>query len=284
MKNLTLTGQILFAVAIVGFGILCFGFVDSVHQLQPINELLSEGTFLYVALAILTGILLIAAGLAIVTGIKISLLTSVLTVFFLLWIVFLQIPSAFIDPSLLRSPWWVRTFETLALTGGALVLAGMTSQPKRKRWIRIGRVFFGISLPVFGVLHFIYAEFTATIVPSWYPWPLFLVYLTGLGNIAAGIALTSGILPRLAAIFTGVMYGIYALTLHIPRSVSTYIPELFMDDPAALASARAGLTSLFVAIGMWATAWIVAGSLAKKDSMTYPDSDSPEKIHDKTVP
>lgn len=267
MKELTLAGRILFAVVMAGFGILCFAFVDSVHQLQPINEFLSKSTLAYGVLVILSGGLLIVSSLAIATGVKVSQFASAVTVFFLLWIFLLQIPSAFIDPSLLRSPWWVRTFETLALTGGALTLTGLTHNPKQERWIYIGQVFFGVSLPVFGVLHFIYAAFTATLVPSWYPWPLFLVYLTGFGNIAAGVAIMSGVFSRLAAILTGIMYAIYVLTLHIPLTISTYIPQLFVENPSALENARAGLTSLFIAIGMWATAWIVAGSLAKTDSM-----------------
>lgn len=264
--NLALAGRTFFAVAMVGFGILCLIFVDFVHQLQPVDELLSTSPSAYNFLAILTGVVLTAAGLAIVADVKAYPLAAALTVLFALWIVFLQVPSAFIDPSLLVSPWWVRTFETLALTGGALILAGLAGRPKRERWIHTGRVLFGVSLPVFGMLHFIYAENVASLIPQWYPWPLFWAYVTGIGNVAAGVSIATGVLSRVAALLAGCMYGTYALTLHIPRTVSQYIPQLFMDDPVALQSARAGLTSLFVAIAMWGTAWIVAGSLAKQGS------------------
>lgn len=126
----------------------------------------------------------------------------------------------------------------------------------------VGRVLFGASLPVFGVLHFVYADNVASLIPDWYPRPLFWAYLTGLGNVAAGVSITTGVLSRLAAVLAGGMYGTYALTLHVPRAVSTYVPQLFLDDPTVLQDARAGLTSLFVAIGMWGAAWIVAGSLS----------------------
>lgn len=64
---------------------------------------------------------------------------------------------------------------------------------------------------------------------------------------------------RRAGVVGRVLFG---ASLHVPRAVSTYVPQLFLDDPAALQDARAGLTSLFVAVGMWGAAWIVAGSLS----------------------
>lgn len=266
MDRLMPVGRTLFAVAMMGFGVLCLGFVNFVHQLQPIETLVPATTPGYGVLAILTGAFLMAAGVAIASNAMIRPATIALTVVFSAWIVLLQVPSAFIDPSLLRSPWWVRTFETVALTGAALVLAGLASQPERERWVRIGRVLFGVSLPVFGVLHFIYAEGTATLVPSMYPWPLAWIYITGAGNIAGGIAIATGVLSRLAAILAGIMYGTYALTLHIPRALTVHGPNLFTGVPAELQSARGGLTSLFVAIGMCGAAWIVAGSLAVRGS------------------
>lgn len=242
------------------------------------NELLPASSA-YSGLARLTGVLLVAGGLAIVTGVQVFPLTTALAVFFALWIAVLQVPSAFIDPRLLRSPWWVRTFETLALMGGAVILAGLTSRPARERWIRSGRVLFGVSLPVFGVLHFIYAENVASLVPRWYPWPLFWANVTGLANVAAGVAIAAGMVARPAAILAGTMYGIYALTLHIPLAMSVYLPQLSTDDPVALQRVRAGLTSLFVAIGMWGTGWIVAGSLVRRVSTTPPGDEAPSRRH-----
>lgn len=266
MTRLLPVGRALFAISITGFGVLCLIYVDFVHQLQPVDVLLPASTLAYSILAVLTGVFLIVAGPAILTGIKADAVTVTLAGFFAIWILVLQVPSAFVDPSLLRSPWWVRTFETVALTGAALILAGLMSQPERTRWTRIGRVLFGVSLPVFGTLHFIYAENVASLVPSLYPWPLLWAYLTGAGNLAAGLAITTGVFSRLAAVLAGVMYGTYALTLHIPRSVMTYIPNLFTENLADFQRARGGLTSTFVAIGMWGAAWLVAASLAETRS------------------
>ncbi|MPY88366.1 MAG: DoxX family membrane protein [Luteitalea sp.] len=250
-----LSGRMVFATAMAGFGIVSLVFVDFVKQLQPVGELVPASTPGYGLLAILTGVVLIAAGLAIMANVKTYQAAIVLTVLFAVWIVFLQVPSAFLNPSLLRSPWWVRTFETVVLAGTALILAGLTSQPTRKRWVRIGRLLFGVSLPVFGVLHFIYAENVASLVPSVYPWPLFLAYFTGAAKLAAGAAIAVGVLPRLAAIMVAILYGAYALTLHIPHQ--------FMDQPVGYQPR--GVTSMFVAIAFCGAALIVAGSLARQD-------------------
>jgi uncharacterized membrane protein YphA (DoxX/SURF4 family) len=267
-------GRTLFAVALLGFGTVSLLFVDFVHQLQPIAEVLGAPVPGHGPLALLTALALVAAGLSILTGVAMPRAALALAVFFGLWIVCLQVPSAYQRPILLRSPWWVRTFETVALIGGALILAGHGRGAKGERWLRTGRILFGVSLPVFGVLHFVYAQNVASLVPRFYPWPLLWAYLTGAGNIAGGIAIASGIVPRLAALLAGAMYGTYALTLHIPRAVATYVPALGLDDAAALQSARGGLTSCCVAIAMWGTAWIVAGAAPTAAAPATPSLDS----------
>jgi uncharacterized membrane protein YphA (DoxX/SURF4 family) len=167
----------------------------------------------------------------------------------------LRIPSAFTNPELLRSPWWIRTFETLGLAGAAVMVAGLASVPIRESWIRTGRIALGISLPVFGVLHFVYPASVAALValsPVGYPWPMFWAYLTGTGHFLAGVAIASGVLARPAAVLAGFMYGSWALTLHLPRIV---------DHPATYSGNRGELTSLSVCVAFWGSAWLVAGAM-----------------------
>ena len=275
-------GRILYATAIFGFGVLCLGFGDSVHQLQPFVEFVPVATPLTRVLSLLTGVFLVCCGVGIAAGVKTPWFAIALAACFALWIVSLHFPSVFVNPRLLRSPFWVRTFEALALSGGALTLAGLTSQMVHERWIQAGRMLFGISLPVFGALHFVYATNVASLVPEWYPWPLFWAYLTASGNVAAGIALLTGKLARLAALLAGFMYGTYVLTLHIPRAVFIHLPQL-NGDAAALQLARGGLTSLCVAIGMTGSALLVAAGVLRS-SATAPSEgrarqgDVPERV------
>jgi uncharacterized membrane protein len=242
-------GRIVFSIAIVGFGVVCLMHVDFIHQLQPV-PLWMPG---YRLLAVLNAMALIAGGLAILAKYKVHEATIGLAVLLAAGTVVLQPPGAFADPSLLRSPWWIRTFEAVALAGSALVLAGVASRPPRANCARLGRILFGVSLPVFGILHLYYAEGTATLVPAWYPVPLFWAMFTGVAHFAAGVSITEeGPLARLAATLIGVMFAAFVLTLHLPSQLE-------------YANARAEQTSLFVAIGMCGAAWIVAGSLGTQE-------------------
>lgn len=254
-------GRIVFAIAIVGFGIVCLAHVDFIHQLQPVPSWVPGYTFL----AVLNGIALIAAGLAIVANVRVHQAAVGLTALLAVGTVLLQPPGAYADPALLRSPWWVRTFEAVALTGAALILAGLASEPARERWARLGRILFGVSLPVFGILHLYYAESTATLVPTWYPMPLFWAMFTGVGHFAAGVSIAEeGPLSRLAATLAGAMFAAFVLTLHIPSQFE-------------YADARAEQTSLLVAIGMCGAAWVVAGSLARQEERDTVGAPEPNR-------
>lgn len=249
-------GRSLFAVALIGFGVLCLIYRDFVHNLQPVDLLVPVTTPGYVPLALLSGAFLVVAGLATLLRHRTAprLLTAV-AVYFGIWIVVLQVPSAFLYPELLRSPWWVRTFEVLAMSGAALMLAGVLRPDERNdRWVRWGRILFAISLPVFGVLHLIYGPGTARLIPSYYPFPLFLAYFTGTAKIAAGLAIASGILTRPAAMLTALQYAIYVTTLHLPLQLIVRA-----NDPQ-----RPGMTSLFVAVAFCGSALIVAGTVAPR--------------------
>lgn len=238
-------GRIIFGAAGAAFGILCLAYRDFVSSLQPVPETMPG----YTALAIVNGLLLFAAGLCVVSRYQIRIAATFIAASFASWILFLHIPGAFTNPELLLSPWWIRTFESLALGAAALMIAG-TGQPARGAWVKGGRIAFGVSLPVFGVLHIIYPESTATLIPQWYAWPLFWAYFTGLAHITAGVAIAYGVLIRLAGTLAGIMFGLWALTLHLPRILSN--PAMYQGD-------RPELTSLFVAVAFCGAAWI-AGS------------------------
>lgn len=253
-------GRLVFGIAMLGFGCVGLGFLDFLNSLQPVPP----STPGYSVLAVVNGLVLGAAGMAILADRMTRTAALAVAFLFLSGIVLLHVPSAFTDPELLRSPWWIRTFESVALIGGGIVLAGLREAPIRERWIRGGRVAFGLALPVFGVLHFVYPRFTAALVPPWYPWPMFWMYLTGTAQIAAGAAIALGVWARSAAVLAGAMYGAIALTLHVPR-VWCHLrgPCEFLDSPGGREVLRGEVTSLFVAIAMWGAAWLVAGGIER---------------------
>lgn len=253
-----LTGRAVFGIAIAAEGVICLYFRDFIHSLQPVPA----GIPGYDTLALLTGVLLVAAGFAIVSGVRARLFGFTLAALLVLGIPLLHVPGAMQEPALLLSPFWIRTFESLALAAAAVVVAGRADEP-RPGWIRAGRFVFGASLPVFGILHFVFADnvaaLVATATPAW-PSPLFMAYLTGAGHVAAGVAIATGIWARVAAILAGFMYATWAMTLHLPRVID-HPAARSLENPAGYGGDRGEFTSLFVCVAFWGAAWIVAGSL-----------------------
>lgn len=104
-----------------------------------------------------------------------------------------------------------------------------------------------VSLVVFGVQHFIYGGFLATVVPAYMPGRLFWAYFVGVALVAAAIGIFTKMLARPAATMLGVMFFLFVVLLHIPRIIG---------------NSRNGneWTSGFVALAMCGGAWILASA------------------------
>ena len=70
-----------------------------------------------------------------------------------------------------------------------------------------------------GILHFVYVDFVARLVPSWIPAHLFWTYFSGSALIAGGIGIILPWTTRLAASLSGLMIFLWVVLLHIPRAV-----------------------------------------------------------------
>jgi uncharacterized membrane protein len=104
----------------------------------------------------------------------------------------------------------------------------------------------GICLLIFGVAHFIYLDFTASMVPAWLPGgQKFWAAATGAGHIAAGIAFLIGIQRRLAAFAITAMFGSFSILVHLP---------LLMADPKAHMSWVMNAVNLALTGAAWAVA------------------------------
>mgnify|MGYP003575844277 FL=1 len=82
---------------------------------------------------------------------------------------------------------------------------------------KLGRYFLAIPMVVFGIQHFLYADFIVHLVPAWIPGGLFWTYLAGAALFAAGLGIVINVLSRLAATLLGSMISIWVVLLHIPR-------------------------------------------------------------------
>jgi uncharacterized membrane protein len=126
------------------------------------------------------------------------------------------------------------------------------------RIISPGRIFIAISLLVFGIQHFLYANFVATLVPAWMPGRLFWAYFVGVAFVAAAIGAVVQRTTRPAGILLGILFFLFVVTLHITRIA---------------AHSRDGneWTSGFVALAMCGVAWILAGATSLEDKRETAD-------------
>jgi hypothetical protein len=250
MHGVFTAGRIIFAIAMVFFGIEFFIFVTSMNGPLP-GPPWSRGVLSLDWLAC-AGFLL--AGVSIATGKLARSSAALLGVVLLLYVFCRYVPllvTRIHDPG----PWTV-VFEVLALAGGAWVLAASLpadekiSQPRESVVLRIAdgcRFLIAIALVVFAVQHFMYAGFVATLIPAWMPARLFWAYFTGAAFVATALSLAAGKMVRLSAGLLGTMFLLWVLLLHAPR---------------VAASPRNGdeVTSLLVALAMCGVGFILAGA------------------------
>lgn len=62
--------------------------------------------------------------------------------------------------------------------------------------VRIARILFAVWLVPIGLSHLVYVQVTANYVPAWLPYRTGWAYLTGMGQMACGLGVLFGILPR----------------------------------------------------------------------------------------
>lgn len=148
-----------------------------------------------------------------------------------------------------------RVFFALAVVafGAQLIahgrfLAGLfPAQPWTPALDRTGRLLFAFSLVSFGIQYFQYADYLATLVPGWLPAHLAFVHVTGMGFVAAGIAIGTNVLARLGAECLGLMFFLWLVVLHGPRV-------------AAAPANYAEFASFVVALAMCGSGWILTGA------------------------
>jgi hypothetical protein len=114
---------------------------------------------------------------------------------------------------------WTNASEVAAMAGAALALGGRLYDLD---WLRrLGEVLFALALIVFGVQHFLYAGYVASLIPVWIPAHAFVAKFTGGAMIAASLAIGSRIQEQLAAALTGAMFLFWFFALHLPRAIQT---------------------------------------------------------------
>lgn len=234
-------GRVLAGIAMIALGAIGVAYADFILEWTPAPAAFPGR----VLCTYLHGGLLVVTGFGLLFDKTARFAALALTAVWFLWTL-LHIP-------LVLANWRAGLggqFETLAMTSGFLVLAGALSPPEQQRTlVLIGRYGFAVSMPMFGVVHFLYPAAVADFIPAWMPGRLFWAYFTGVAHFAAGLAILAGVLAVLASRMFAIMLSSWVLILHIPRV-------------AARLHDRHEWYTLFIALALAGLAWVLAGSLA----------------------
>jgi putative oxidoreductase len=121
MKKITTLGRILFAVPFAIFGINHFLMTD--YYLGMLTSFIPLGAYTI----ILTGIMLIAASISIITKKFIKQATLLLAFLLLIFILTIHIPHLFNGSD--KTATLIALFKDISLMGGSMMIAGMYSEP-----------------------------------------------------------------------------------------------------------------------------------------------------------
>ena len=261
-------GRIFYAIGLIGIGVQHFIFADFIPVMVPSFPSWIPGRPFW---AYAFGAALIAAGAAILFGVRARTVAAVSGAVILTLVVVDDVPGQLAaNPGHLGV--WTNTFKALTMCGGAWVVAGslkdQTSNITRhlERLMPLGRYFLPITVIVFGIDHFLYTDFVASLVPSWIPGALFWTYFAGVALIAASMGMILGIHARLASLMLGIMIFLWLLMLHIPRAIA---------DPHSAKGNE--WTSVFEALAFSGIAFMLA-ALPASNPLSISSSNKPAAV------
>jgi len=238
-----------------GLGAIALGAVgivwgDFALQWQPVPTWFPGRT----VLAYLFAAALVLAG-ALVNDLKLSQRghhaasgAGALTALYGVVVLLMHGPLIFQHPASLAT--WSGAAEQIALVAGGLAAYGYLKQ--RSDFGKTAVTLMGICLLVFGAAHFVYLDFTASMVPAWLPGgQKFWAAATGVGHLAAGLAFLTGVQARLAALALTAMFGSFSILVHLP---------LILTNPKAHMSWVMNAINLALTAAAWAIATWLANS------------------------
>ncbi|MBT9332651.1 DoxX family membrane protein [Paracidobacterium acidisoli] len=243
----------LFAIGLIGLGILAFIYGDFALVWQPVAAWVPGRT----ALAYASGVVMLLGGIGLLFEATAAISVRILFLYLILWTL-LKVPVLFVTPQI--EDVWLGVGElTVLLSGGWILFArlarlregSLLSFAAGESGVRIARIVFALSLIPIGLSHLIYTQQTADYVPAWFHFRVGFARLTGIGQMACGLGVLFSILPRIAACTEAVMLSLFTLLVWLPAIL-------------AAPGTRLPWTAFFISWIITAAAWVVAGNIGVK--------------------
>jgi uncharacterized membrane protein YphA (DoxX/SURF4 family) len=123
MKKLTTIGRILFAIPFALFGINHFLMLD--YYLGMLTSFVPLGAYTI----ILTGIMLMAVSISIITKVLVKFSTLLLAILLFIFIITIHIPHLFTDAD--KTITLIALLKDISLMGGSLMISGIYSEEEK---------------------------------------------------------------------------------------------------------------------------------------------------------
>jgi uncharacterized membrane protein len=231
MKSLTKVACIFYGTGIAGLGVQQFIYSDFRPVILPPWPLWMHvsgiGAWISGAALVIAGVLIASMRKSYTTALFLGgFLLALFIIFQVPYVIFIQ------QYSPLNLGLWTDPLKEMALAGGAFVIAGLLkirNSPHAKntvfntaleKLIPAGSILFSITMILFGIDHFLYTDFVATLVPSWIPGPVFWTYFAAVALIGSGAAIILKIKLELIGQLLATMLFLWLILLHIPRAIA----------------------------------------------------------------
>jgi uncharacterized membrane protein len=242
----------LFAMGMVGLGMLALVYVDFAMVWQPVPPGIPGRTILAYA----SGVIMLLGGIGLLFRATAAWSVRILFPYLIVWLL-LKVPALVVAPKM--EAVWLGFGELAVLMAGGWTLFATVGElregsPLRfatgERGVRLARILFAVSLLPIGLSHLVYVKETAELVPAWLPYRVGWAYLTGAGQMACGLGVLFSILPRVAARVEAGMLSLFTLLVWVPK---------IMAAPRE----RLPWTAFFISWAIASAAWAVAQNIAE---------------------
>ena len=213
---------VLFVVGLLGLGVLAVVYGDFALVWQPVPAWVPART----AVAYGSGVLMLLLGAGLLSQRTQAWSVRVLFPYLVVWAL-LKVPGVVVAPGM-EGTWLGLGELTMLLAGGWTLFACLGHIPQGSplaflagdRGVRFARCLFAVSVVPVGLSHLVYLQITAGYIPHWLPFPKGWAVLTGAGQIASGLGVLFGVLPRIAAWAEAGQITCYTLLVWLPAVIA----------------------------------------------------------------
>ena len=240
----------LFVIGLIGMGALALIYGDFALVWQPVAPWFPART----ALAYGSGVLMVLCGIGLLFRRTTVWAVRILFPYLIVWQL-LKLPAIIVAPKI--EGVYLGFGELAVLLAGGWTLftqLGEMRMPPRSSWtvgdsgVRIARYYFALWIIPIGLSHWLYLQPSVDLVPNWLPDKAFWAHLAGAGQIASGLGVLFGILPRIAAWAEAIQIWLYTLLIWLPAIL---LSNRNLGPALAHADCRLSFTAFWIS-------WIIA--------------------------